>query len=324
LMSPLSGVEALAACLRGRPPQPPDWNEIIRQANEHLVAPALGDALARQDLVRVPDDLGAYLRLIHDRNLERNTRLRAQALEAVAALNAIGIEPVLLKGVCVLLTEHNERRGLRMISDIDLQVPMARMAEVLDCLKGLGYCAMFDVGDHAYAKLFRPQDVGIIDLHHRPPGPARLYNSSRETAEEPLVVDEYRMRVPSATERAVHLIAHDMFNDGCLIRGSIDVRHLLDLRDLVAAGRVDWEIIRSRFRSGWLSLAPEVCLTNLRELLEVDVPISFGHSRTASWLYRRQILRSRRAWFRIPNDWVVRAIRWAQRKAKRHRLPWLV
>src|SRR4051812_43313834 len=122
-MSPLSGVEALAACLRGRPPQPLDWNEIIREANEHLVSPALGDALARQDLVRVPDDLGAYLRLIHDRNLERNTRLRAQALEAVAALNAIGIEPVLLKGVCVLLTEPNERRGLRMISDIDLQVP---------------------------------------------------------------------------------------------------------------------------------------------------------------------------------------------------------
>ena len=304
-------LEALAACLRGRPPPLPNWDAIVREANEHLVAPALGAALADTPL---PDDLSQYLRLVHELNRDRNACLKAQAIEAVGALNEIGIEPVLLKGAAILLDAPDERLGHRMLSDIDLAVPEERLTEAVERLVGLGYEAiMEDVGDHAHAKLLRAQDAGTIDLHHRPPGPERLYTAAPPLAAEPIVVEGRRMWRPSPTERAIHLIAHDMINDGCLVRGNVDLRHLIDLRDLVAGGGVDWEIVRTRFASPWLALALDVVLLNLRSLLDVEVPAKAG---AAAWLYRRQILRSRAGWFRAPNDLAARAALWVRRRAK--------
>jgi hypothetical protein len=309
-----SALEALAACLRGCPPPAPDWDAIVREANEHLVAPALGAALAA---VPLPEDLSSYLRLVHGLNRERNACLRAQAIEAVGALNAIGIEPVLLKGAAILLDAPDERLGHRMLSDVDLAVPAERLHDALERLVGLGYEAiMEDVGDHAHAKLLRGRDAGTIDLHHRPPGPARLYDAAPPLAAELVVVDGCRMWRPNPTERAIHLIAHDMINDGCLVRGDVDLRHLLDLRDLVASGSVDWRVVRERLASPWLALALDVVLLNLRSLLDVEVPARGG---AAAWLYRRQILRSRAGWFRAPNDLAARAALWVRRRAKRLR-----
>jgi hypothetical protein len=107
-----------------------------------------------------------------------------------------------------------------------------------------------------------------------------------------------------------------MINDGCLVRGNVDMRHLLDLRDLAAGGGVDWEAVRARFATPWLTLALDVVLLNLRSLLAVEVPARGG---AAAWLYRRQILRSRAGWFRAPNDLAARAVLWARRRAKRLR-----
>ena len=52
-----SSLHLLAAWLRGESPQVVDWTALIREANEHLVAPALYRAVADNGTLRVPDDV---------------------------------------------------------------------------------------------------------------------------------------------------------------------------------------------------------------------------------------------------------------------------
>ena len=294
-----SSFDDLAACLRGEWPAGADWTDVAREANRYLVAPALYAALRRSGgLAAVPADLADYLRLLYDLNCERNARLVEQALEAVAALNAAGMEPLLLKGAGVVLTAPPDRRGERMMSDLDLVVAAGRVPDAMSQLSALGYRVLStDVGSHAHASLFRPEDPGAIDLHQRPPGPSGFYDEDGRPAEEPIALGGVRARLPSPTERAIHLIVHDMMHDGLLRRGRLELRHLLDLRDLVAQG-VDWKAIGQRLSTRPGAWALQLSVLNLRELLHVEIPDAGHVDRFTRVLYRRQMLKIRRPWFR--------------------------
>lgn len=293
--------------MRGDPPSAPNWDNIIREANKHLVGPALHRALAkRKRPVAIPDDAEAYLRLQYDLNCERNARLKTQCLEAVAALNEAGIEPILLKGTAILWTAPEDAMGLRMISDLDFLVPPEQLPQAMEALLSLGYKANFKAGDHAHAKLYRTRDVGTVDLHHRPPGPAHLYQGHPTSAAEIVDVAGHRARIPPVTDRMIHLIAHDMINDRHFLRGSIDLRHLLDLRDLIKTGAVDWDALHSRFRLRVLPWAFKLCLVNLRELLRVDIEDAAACGLLSRVLYGRQIFLERNPWCRrIEPVWTI-------------------
>ncbi|MER8376497.1 hypothetical protein [Mesorhizobium sp. M1406] len=63
-----------------------------------MIAPANRTLQTCGQIHQLPQDMGEYLRFVHDCNRERNLRLRAQLLEAVAALNRHDIVPLRLKG----------------------------------------------------------------------------------------------------------------------------------------------------------------------------------------------------------------------------------
>ena len=321
-----SSFEDLAACLRGEPPAGVDWIGVTLEANHRLVAPALYAALRRNgDLAALPAELVEYLRLLHDLNGERNARLKAQAHEALGALNAVGIEPLLLKGAGFVLTAPPDRLGERMMSDLDLMVAPDRLTDAMSQLFALGYEVLSsDVGPHAQASLFRAQDPGSIDLHLRPPGPADLYEDGGGRADERHEFDSVRARLPSPTDRALHLIVHDMMHDGRLRGGSIELRHLLDLRDLAAGPLgVDWDAIRRKLQSLSSPWAFELSILNLRELLHVEIPDAGDLTLFTRVLYRRQMLKIRRPWFRIVDDLVVPLVhpgwRWLSAATRRRR-----
>ena len=312
-----SSLHLLAAWLRGESPQVVDWTALIREANEHLVAPALYRAVADNSGLRVPDDVKAYLRLIHELNCARNARLRTQSLMALSALNADGIEPTLIKGGAILLTAAEEERGDRMLCDVDLLLRGPDLQRGTRLLAELGYRVVRgDAGAHAYAKLMRSQDVGTLDLHHRPPGPLKLHRRGAVGSEEPMTIEGCSFRLPSATDRIIHLIGHDMFNDFRLLNGTIDLRHLLDARQIEGSGAVDWMKIKDVLRGGALRVALDVFLLNLRDLLHLDVPpvLRQGLART---LYARQLLRSQSSVFRRCDDNLIRPIRGVVRRVRR-------
>ena len=99
----------LALALDGVLPDQEQWFDLIEIANKGWLGPALFLALKRAgSLGQVPEEPRAYLALLHDRTRDRNLRLKSQLLEAVGALNAHDIEPIILKGAIHLLTCRDE------------------------------------------------------------------------------------------------------------------------------------------------------------------------------------------------------------------------
>jgi hypothetical protein len=83
-----------------------EWARLIYIANLHYAAPLLHDAVyARGLLARLPDDIRGYLVAIRHANAERNDDIRRQVDDFLPALNAVGIEPILLKGGAFLFAD---------------------------------------------------------------------------------------------------------------------------------------------------------------------------------------------------------------------------
>ncbi|TIT80794.1 MAG: hypothetical protein E5W57_01075 [Mesorhizobium sp.] len=228
-----NALEALIAGLRGSPADWADWHAVIALANRTLLTPDLFSSLARAGQIhRLPQDVHEYLRFVHDCNRERNLRLRAQLLEAVAALNRCAIVPVLLKGAVPLFLSPADGAPSRMTSDLDLAVDPAEEATAQACLEELGYVEV--AGDRG---MVRQQDAGMLELR------ARRANDF----EPPVLVqrDGLRVNIPPAQSRALHWILHDLFKEGDYWRGRIDLRHLHDLAQLAESDDVDWQALRA-------------------------------------------------------------------------------
>lgn len=265
-----SPLRLLIAALDGRLPDESAWPKVLETANRGWLVPALYVALRKQNCIdAVPEPVRDYLALLHDRNAERNRRLRAQLSEAVGALNRKGIEPILLKGGVSLFTAPDDSLGARMLSDLDINLEPSEMRTAKDALAELGY------RERAIPReLGRPQDVGEIELHDRPSrrsaaylkGDLRAWTSVMEK-------DGATARIPDPTARALHLIVHDMIKEGDYWRLRIDLRHLHDLAELARAPEgVDWRRLRDALSSEPARAALELQAIALADLYRVSVP----------------------------------------------------
>ncbi|MXN63560.1 hypothetical protein GR183_01475 [Stappia sp. GBMRC 2046] len=283
--------ETLISAFNGTLPPEDAWDDVIKTANRHLVAPALFASLRESGLLQdVPQEVRAYLAFLHERNEERNRRLRAQAAQSIEAMNAAGIEPLLIKGTALLMLLDDERLGSRMMSDIDLVVPEADRDAALSQIGQLGYAAIEDSsGPHALGKFSRPQDAGALDLHSRPPGPQALFAKDAPDARRTVGQGKLRFVVPTSEEWIVQLVAHDMIRDRRLFTGIVDLRRLLDCREILSMGRtVDWERVRHRLSSPMLALARDVFFLNLERF--AGVPVSGRKAGALARLFHRRQL----------------------------------
>lgn len=273
-----AALTSLFLCLRGALPARVDWVSLIGLANETLTTPALID-LVRKFERRIPEDVCACVRDIYQRNVTRNDRLAAQLEETVLAINQRGVTPVLLKGAATLATAPYERRGTRLMADLDILVAPHQAEPSLDALASIGYQVHFQTPpeDNGWiVELMRPRDVGMIDLHRSVPGPAYFYRPSGHVLDhcKPVSVGRGSAQIPAVTYQALILIIHDQFQDYDYWVGGIDVRHLVELRDLANSQEgIDWDLLASFAPSKLARNAVESELLALAELLGVGVPI---------------------------------------------------
>ena len=243
MSQPSIAVGWLCECLQGRRPRAVDWMALLASANGNWLTPAICVALAKSEqLDHLPHDVTAFLRHIHDHNVQRNTRLLAQLHELLAAFNRAGIEPTLTKGAAHLFTSSRETFGARMMSDLDVFIETTEIAAAEQCLIDLGRQRIAGLG------WGRPTDVGLIDLHY-PPGSLPKYfpiatalstHSNRESRQG------VRAKIPSPTWRAAHLVVHDQIKDGDWWLGGLDVRHLYQLAELTRSPEgIDWRALTS-------------------------------------------------------------------------------
>lgn len=258
-------IRRLASVLQGRPPAPTDWSGVLELANRAWVTPAVHLALRDHgQLAGIPDDVRAYLAFIHERNLIRNRRLRTQLAEAVRALNAVGIEPVVLKGGIALCCAGEDELGRRMMGDLDLSVDPQETLRAQAALRGLGYAEAIGVRGFG-----RTDDPGLIEIRDGPSPRARPYLSGDIVAGSARrEVEGGGVRIPAATAQALHLIVHDLLKEGDLWRWSLDFRHLHDLWRL--ASRVDWHEIELRLADPTARRALDLQVQALADFFDVE------------------------------------------------------
>jgi hypothetical protein len=292
----LETLSQLSAALSADPRPDTDWTAVVNMANEALVTPQLHAALAAGGrLGRVPPAARAFLAEVLRRNRERNRRLFTQLRDAVASLNAVGIEPVLLKGAALWLSLGRPDPFDRMFNDLDLLVRPEEAERAAAGLVAAGFARIGQAAEtwHGIAEFGRPADVGLIDLHWRPPGPLR--RAQRLHGGRRVDWEGVHALAPEAAEQIYMLALHDQFHEGAYWRGDLCLRHLLDisalapladgtaLRRLAAEGlarrgvAVQLEAARrfARAQSPWLG-APTlpVRLHHLRRLIQFGWPVT--------------------------------------------------
>ncbi len=252
-------LQALGALLdpagRDAVPLPERLEPLVAIAGRQLVVPALGSLRRLDDDPAASGDLPAYIAAMHGLNLRRNTRLIAQATEIAGTLNAVGIEPVFLKGTALLLLGVFPGRGHRLIGDIDLMVETAALERAAAALMATGYRRLPDGVAHAHdpVKLVDPDRPAIVELHQ----------SAVSLAIEPLLPREEVLRrsvrlggpsgafgrAPCPETLVVHNVLHAMLQHRFYRQAELPLRDALDLVHLARrfAADLDWAAIERRF-----------------------------------------------------------------------------
>lgn len=287
---PGHNLRLVTGVLQDRLPAEADWPNVLEIANRAWLGPALYAALRRAGrLDEIPPPVGDYLSYLHDRNGERNQRLRVQLLEAIRGLNAHNIEPILLKGAIDLFTADHEGIGSRMLSDLDLSVAPLEVAGARSALIALGYQ---DVGKAS--EMARPQDVGVIELHDRPSARSAKYLADDLRDSSPKATrDGAVARIPSATSRALHLIVHDMIKEGDYWSLRIDLRHLQDLASLARSSEgVDWQQLSAALSERTPRQALMVQAAALDDLFGIELPPDLRPDRGARIRHIARLVRA--------------------------------
>jgi hypothetical protein len=288
----------LCECFRGYVPKHADWMSLLGLANETLTTPALMEFVIRFE-DQIPEDVSLYIREMFERNVARNDRLAAQLIETVAAINNRGVTPVLLKGAAMLATAARPHWGSKLMSDLDIMVLPDQIETTLDALFALGYSVHHltspDAGKWCM-DLKRPSDVGMVDLHRQLPGPAFFYRPSGDVKQhcKMMQIGRGSAYIPSATYQALILTIHDQFQDSDYWIGNIDVRHLIELRDLaISPEGIDWETLAALTSSKLARNALETQLVALFCLLGVDVPAHMRSRFLPRLQHRRRLAQAR-------------------------------
>lgn len=300
-----AALTSLCNCLRGLPPVDVEWTSVIGLANQTLTTPALIDFVEQFASV-LPEDVCAYIRQIYRRNVLRNDRLAGQLEEAVVAMNSQGVTPVLLKGAATLATAPDERRGVRLMSDLDIMVMPDEAERAVSALGAIGYQVherSLPESQRWYVELNRSRDVGTIDLQRAAPGPGYFNRDPGETLNHcvPTRLGPGSAYVPTPTYRALMLIIHDQIQDFGYWLGDLDLRHLLELRDLsTPVGGIDWNELISHVSGELMKNAVETQLFALAELLGVEIPRSLRSRLIPRLQFMRQLMQARYPATRVP------------------------
>ena len=155
-----------------------DWRQVIWLASGHLVTPSLTASLERYGLLSLlPQEVTDYLEANRYLNRERNQILRNELIRIAERLNAIGIEPLLLKGANALLPGTYDGAEDRIIGDLDLWISPSRVEDASAAIAEAGYRTAHeswqwvlpsDRHDHHHEiPLLHPQLPVKVELHRR-------------------------------------------------------------------------------------------------------------------------------------------------------------
>lgn len=246
-----------AGLLGGAPPGPATdmhWKLLVEASSYHYVTPALAWCL--RDRSGMPSEVADFFEAALALNTRRNERLTGALARVAAALNAIDIEPVCLKGAARLVEGIYPAAGLRFLGDLDLLIPCDRSVEAAVALRGIGFEEDPNINSnpaHHHLPVLRERDSGVcVELHtglSTPPYEAIIPANWFWQGTRSLTWRDLRVRLPDATRSVAHNIVHDQLNHRNYRAGRVELRQLLDLAVLRARheASIDWAELDRRF-----------------------------------------------------------------------------
>ena len=126
--------------LGGKPPRPRrnrEWKLLIELSSFHCVTPSLAACLP--DERGISHEVRDYLDAVLTLNGRRNSILLEALSRIVATLNAVDIEPVLLKGCARLVEGAYPAPSMRFLGDLDVLVPTNRATDAYAALVANGF-----------------------------------------------------------------------------------------------------------------------------------------------------------------------------------------
>jgi len=232
------------------------WEPLIEASSYHFVTPALAWCLLHEP-TSLPLEVRHYFEEILALNAKRNDNLLTGLSHIVRALNAIDIEPVLLKGAARLIDGTYPATKLRFLGDLDVLIPASRSVAADTALKSIGFhehpCdADLSASHHHLPTLYDPETGVAVELHtalllpeYASLVPTDWFNAS--TRRYPF--RDLTIRLPDVTRSVAHIIAHDRLNHGRHWQPRVELRQLLDLAMIRARSEraIDWSELDDQF-----------------------------------------------------------------------------
>ena len=275
------------------------WEKLIEASSHHYVTPALAWCL--RDRTDLPDEIRDYFAAALTLNGRRNKGLIGAVGRIAAALNTIGIEPVLLKGAARLVEEAYPSSKLRFLGDIDVLIPADRSADAVSALQRRG----FEMGDdaspsslHHHLPMLNERETGAgVELHTGlalPPDDEIIRADWFLENTRPFQLQGHHVRLPDATRAIAHNIVHDQLNNQSHNRrlGRASLRQLLDLAMLRAKyeDAIDWNELDDRFCGAGSGIVLATYLEFGSELLGQPAPkLTHAPRKRALAAFRRNI-----------------------------------
>lgn len=265
-------LEELIGCLLYQPRRPRDWAPLIQLASETLTIGTLADTVLGSDLepdlaIEVKDLFIDVLRRVQ----KRNERIKDQLAELLPTLNAIGVQPILMRGIARIISSPDERS--RLLSDIDLLVPAERRRDCAEALGKLDYQPLPGVDEQPLPLVLgRSRDVGSVDMHTiLQPFYLQLGFDRIAPFCSNIAVETGTALLPDPTCQLLFYVVHDQLHDGDYWRGLIDVRHMVDIAHAVDDG-VNWDRLESFFSNRFATNALHLQLRTAKSLFKIDIP----------------------------------------------------
>jgi putative nucleotidyltransferase-like protein len=292
----------------------PSWPLAIEASSYHYVTPAL--AWCVKDVPDVPAEVRDYLDAVLSLNSSRNDHLLDALARIVAALQAVAIEPVLLKGAAHLVEGLYPASGLRVAGDLDILIPDGSGAKATAALEAVGFVdAGVAVPDgHHHLPMLRDRETGAgVELHLRLGDAAMEAVVPTQWLRQDLRFVWFRglrVAVPHVTQQVGHNAIHDQLLHCGYERGRLELRALLDLAVMRARhdASIDWVELGRRFGDAGMGPVLATYLYFAQELLGQPTP-ALGHvPRPGALAELRHAIAARRRWrnlVAIPRDYLA-------------------
>ncbi len=261
------------------------WNEIIDFANQHLLIPALYDALQQKDLLNLVKDemIVEYLSTVYEYNRIRNESILVQLQVLSHLLAKIDVTPVMLKGAAALSEGHYHNIGARVMMDIDVLVPEEKIMKCIELLESTqgGYQPidtedpLWSDHDHHYRRIYSDNGVAALELHRHSIGKRYPYFSNQKLMEH--IRPSKRLENTSIIEPSFelyHAFLHSEISHAAHKNNTLELRHLHHAAVIINIFQeeIDWDLLAKEVEKHGLASTWSDYLYSLKRLFGTKIP----------------------------------------------------